>query len=62
MFTTKNRNQRWGRLLPVMLLSLTMLSPPWLALETLGSGAGGVGWESLFLEMPRRTFSLQLSR
>lgn len=28
MFTTKNRNQRWGRLLPVMLLSLTMLSPP----------------------------------
>lgn len=25
-----------------MLLSLTMLSPPWLALEILGSGAGGL--------------------
>lgn len=42
MFTTKNRSQRWRRFCPVMLLSLTMLSPPRLALEILGSGAGGL--------------------
>lgn len=42
MFTTKNRSQRWRRFRPVMLLSLTMLSPPQLALEILGSGAGGL--------------------
>lgn len=42
MFTTKNRSQRWGRFCPVMLLSLTMLIPSRLALEILGSGAGGL--------------------
>lgn len=62
MFTTKNRSQRWRRFRPVMLLSLTMLSPPGLLWKYWEVELGGWLGECLFLEMPRRTFSLQFSR